>query len=116
MAHVIMRECDNSKMQGRTDTYENVKSTCIKESKKVTPNFIANVEKEKVYNDAVMIIYGEKDNASKETLAHAKQTWKIMARINKNEKVLNQIIWRKRDFNITKAESTNERKVAEEKT
>ena len=67
-----MREWDNSKIQGWTDTDENVKSTCIKESKKVTPNFSAEVEKENVYNNADVIIYGKEDNASKETLAYAK--------------------------------------------
>ena len=79
------REWDNSKMHGRTDTDENAKSTCIKKRKKVTPNFSADVEKEKVYDAVVVIIYAKEDNASKETLAHAKQTWKRVARMNRNE-------------------------------
>ena len=35
--------------------------------------------------------------------------------MNINEKVLDQIIWGKRDFNATKAKSTNEREATEEK-
>ena len=35
--------------------------------------------------------------------------------MNRNEKVLDQIIWGKIDFNATKAESTNEKEAVEEK-
>ena len=107
MTHIIMREWDNSKMQGWTNTDENVKNTCIKESKKVTHNFSVDVEKENIYNDAAVVIYRKEDNASKKTLAHGKQTWKRMTHMNRNEKVLDRIIWRKMDFNSTKVESTN---------